>query len=326
MGFASQAIDDRLLERQLAVERNRRAEAVDNVPAGHVPELVLAELFPAGHPYHEGRVRGVAGLAGVTAGEVSAFVASHYAPNRAVLALVGDFEPSRAMAIVRRYFGSLPPGQAPSRPVTAPPPLLGERRLLVAARVDTPSVTIAWRTAPLGQPGDAELDLVGEMLAGTGVSWLRASLIDDLKIATKVSARQASQLLGSVFQIEATAARGHSARELVDAIDGVLASVETAHASGTIVLGIRSRYLLDRLFSLEKDGERARRYGTCEWFGIRSGCIGSWLDRYTSVDASRLAATAATELPLRRRLVVETTPAQDAPVAGELRSRSPGVP
>jgi len=325
MGFFAARVDAGLIERQLAGARNERAEKLENVPAGRVHELVDAQLYPPGHPYHAGTLRGAAGLGGVTVAEVRAFAEAHYTPDRAILVLAGDFETRHALALVQKYFASLPAGHARNRPAAARPLAVSETRLHIAARVPAASVTIAWPTPPFYEAGDAELDLLAELLAGNRVGRLRWRLVDELKIAASVSARQLSRELGSEFRIEAIAAPGHSAAELVEAIDGVLSEVQSAAPDRFVARGSMVGFLVDKVFDLEQPWVRAHVYADCEDHGLQHGCLTSWAARYMNIGPDALSRVAAQELPLRRRVVAEVTPSPDAPIAGEVRDRSTGL-
>jgi predicted Zn-dependent peptidase len=273
----------------------------------------------------------------MTVRELRDFLESHYTPDRAILTLTGDFDARRAQALLVRYFGSLParaarPGQKPAATVTPTnpalaltaiaPSLIGEVRLKVAARVELPSVALYWPTVPFYEPGDAELDLVAELLVGRRAGWLRWKLIDELKIATGVWAHQASHALGSEFQIYATATPGHTPTELANAIDSVLRTLQSDPPNDHSFSGTLAGFLFDRALATEQNSVAANMYADCEDQGVRSGCVRFLFSRYTAVDAQRLSAVAAQALPLGRRVVVEVTPASDAPIAGELRSRS----
>jgi zinc protease len=325
MGFAAPRIDDRLIAQQLAVVQNERTEKVDNVPGGRVPLMVMEALYPPDHPYHAGVVRSPDGLRGVTVQEVRAFLASRYTPDRAILVLAGDFDPWRAMGLVERYFGSLPAGRAVPRPAVPRPALAGEIRLQVAARVEVPAVTMAWPTAPLHQPGDAELDLVAELLTGSRAGWLRWTLINQLKIASFVNAHQMSHRLGSEFVITAKATPGHTAHELTEAIDEVLSHLQIAPPDAFSMRGAVAGFVLNWVFGLDQSGTRAGRYAECELYAVIDGCIETSISRYTSIAGRQLSEVAATALPLKRRVVIETTPSASAPPAGELRDRVVGV-
>jgi zinc protease len=321
MGFFAGRLDDRLIAQQLQVAHNERVQRIENRPAGIVSDLIEAELYPSGHPYHAGTLRGTAGLKGVTASELRAFVESHYTPDQALLVLTGDFDPGRARALVEKYFGSLRPAHAPARRSGAAPTLAGEVRLHVAARVELPSVDIAWRTPPIYGAGDAELDLVAELLVGDRAGWLRWKLVDEWKIAASVSAHQHSHELGSEFVIHVTASRGHTPRELVDGVDRVLRDLQSGAVDNYSMRCTIAGYLINRLFDTERRLHRSEVYAECERRNLHTRCIEEWVARYTTIDPGGLSTVAARELPLGRRVVVEVTPTPDAPIAGELRSR-----
>ena len=79
------------------------------------------------------------------------FFRIYYAPNNAVLTLVGDFDPDDALAQVKKYFGSIPSQPAPPKVDLAEEPHYGERREIIydpLARL--PQIDIAYHI-PAGQ-------------------------------------------------------------------------------------------------------------------------------------------------------------------------------
>lgn len=320
MGFFSPRVDERLIAEQLPMLRSQRAQKVENVLDGHVFELVQDELFPPGHPYRGGELRNAERLRGLSADEVRAFVGAHYGPNRAVLVLSGDFDTPHALELVLKYFGPIPAmAQAEQWKVPASPPR-GETRLQVAAEVESAAVTIAWPTAALHARDDAELDVVASLLTGTRAGWLRWSLVDQMQIAESVTAEQRSRALGSTFMIRAVARAGHTASELVAAIDQTLRKLQSTPPDAFSTRGAITEVVLRLAFRVEPAAGRARAYSECVEFGLRGDCLRNLLSPYLTIDAARLTEVAARELPLDRRVVAEVTPTPGAPRAGALRS------
>ena len=79
------------------------------------------------------------------------------------------------------------------------------KRKTIEDRVQLPRLYISWLTPAFFEPGDAELDIVSQILAGGKNSRLYKRLVYDLQIAQDVNAFQASAALGSQFQIIVTA-------------------------------------------------------------------------------------------------------------------------
>jgi len=323
MGFWAGRVDQRLIDQTLTDVRNEYAQRVENVPAGHLFELVTAAVYPSGHPYHRAALENGEALRGIGVAEVRAFVQSHYTPDRATLVLVGGLEAASAARLAQLYFGSIGRGPGGPRPSAAPGPPAGETHLQVAARVETAQVVVAWQTAAYYAPGDVELDVLGELLTGYRAGLLRIKLVDELGVATSVSARQFSHALGSIFEIRATAAPGHTPAELKQAIDGVLRGLQAGGPNQYLLGGAISGYVIDKLFGLEGRAARASFLERCDSQGVTGDCLQAWMERYMLVDAARISAAVSAQLPLDRRVVIDVVPAADAPIGGELRSRSP---
>src|SRR5262245_7183210 len=94
--------------------------------------------------------------------DVSAFFRLHYAPNNAVLSVVGDVERAQIRAWADRYFGAIPAN--PRLPVhlrdlSLPPTLGGEIRDVVPDRVPLPRIYWGMRAPVYGDPRLDALDL-----------------------------------------------------------------------------------------------------------------------------------------------------------------------
>jgi len=147
-------------------------------------------------------------------------------PENATLVLAGRFAPDRARALVERYFASLPDRPIPRRPSLPPLEQKGPTRVEIAAAVGEESVQLSWRAPVFGAPGDAELDWVASLLAGSKTSRLQKRLVDD-GLAVSVSARQVSKTRASLFTIRAVGAPAHRAEDMTAAIDQEISRLAT---------------------------------------------------------------------------------------------------
>jgi zinc protease len=323
MAFLVPRIDDAAIAQARTAVLNERAQKIDGAPAGRVRELVFAELYPAGHPYRGYSLRASSALDTLTTGDVRAFFEPHYGPDDAILALVGDFDTPHALELVERYFGPIPPIDGPPRANPARPRPAGVTRLQVGANVETAILHVNWSTPELYAPGDPELVLAAELLSGSRAGWLRWSLVDRLKIASEVSAHQNSRELGSDFEIRAIAKRGHTADELLAAVDDVLRSIQSQPPSAEYVHAALTEYVVGPLVTMEQAGARARRRIDCELLDIHNACIERAFTLYSAVaDVGPIEKAIRDELPLDRRIVTLVTPASDAPRGGELRGKT----
>ena len=125
-----------------------------------------------------------------------------------------DFSLPEAKRLVHKYFGPLKAGQPVPPVVVAQPRITAERRLVVTDRIELPRLTIAWHTPAQYSDGDAEMDVLANLLGGGKSSRLYKRLVYDRQIAQSVSATQDSMSLGSVFSIEVVARPGQSLDEI----------------------------------------------------------------------------------------------------------------
>ena len=116
------------------------------------------------------------------------FFRDYYVPNNATMVIVGDFDKARAKALVEKYFGPHSGRQAGgASPSIVTPPITAERRVVVTDKVELPRVSMAWLTPPAYKPGDAEADLLGDILGGGKASRLYRKLVYEQQIAQDVS-------------------------------------------------------------------------------------------------------------------------------------------
>src|SRR5436190_2059853 len=97
------------LDNQREVVKNEKRWSYDNRPYGSFQEKLQAHLFPPEHPYHHSTIGSMDDLDAATVEDVSAFFRTYYAPNNAVLSVVGDVETPDVLAAAERYFGAIPP-------------------------------------------------------------------------------------------------------------------------------------------------------------------------------------------------------------------------
>jgi zinc protease len=179
---------------------------------------LTAALYPPEHPYHWLTIGSADDIRAMQLDDVHAFFRSYYHPSNASLVLAGDIETGRAFGLAEQYFGEIPGGTRPA-PVSAEAVVTGEVRLLLEDRVELPRVYMAWHSPAMFQDGDAEMDLIGDLLTSGKSSRLYQALVYEQRIALDVSAYQNSRELSSFFLIAVTAAPGNSLSEVAAAVD-----------------------------------------------------------------------------------------------------------
>ena len=207
MGHLLGAIDQGKLDEQRGVVQNEKRQG-ENQPYGKVRELLQQALYPKGHPYAWTTIGSMADLDAATLDDVKAWFKTWYGPNNATLVVAGDVHPEDVKARVERYFGDIPPGPPLDRPGAWVARRTGEQRLELQDRVPQARLYLTWNTAEWGQPDNDLLDFVGLVLSSGKTSRLYKRLVYDDQSATGVMAYQATEEIGSTFNVVASVKPG----------------------------------------------------------------------------------------------------------------------
>ncbi|HWM40585.1 MAG TPA: pitrilysin family protein [Streptomyces sp.] len=179
MGSLLTALDETSMENQRDVVKNERRQRYDNVPYGTAFEKLTAMAYPEGHPYHHTPIGSMADLDAASLEDAREFFRTYYAPNNAVLSVVGDIDPEQTLAWVEKYFGSVPghEGKRPPRDGSLPDVLGEQKREVVEEDVPSRALMAAYRLPHDGtREGDAA-DVALTALGGGESSRLNKRLV-----------------------------------------------------------------------------------------------------------------------------------------------------
>jgi zinc protease len=310
MGYLLPALTVQKFENQRDVVLNERRQNYENRPYGLASMAITAALFPPDHPYHWMTIGETADLKAATFEDVRAFFQTYYHPANASLVVAGDIDTADALDRVRTYFEEIPPGPRP-RPIDAKARLTSETRLVLEDRVELPRLYLAWHSPAMFTDGDAEMDLLSDLIANGKVSRLYKSLVYEQRIASEVMAFQNSRESGGFWQVVATAAPGHNLEELDDAIAvefrKLLAEgpsvdeIDRAHAQ------VEAQFVY-RLQTLGGFGGKADQLNAYSVFLNDPGYFERDLERYEQITREHLHRAANDYLSRDTRLALSVVP------------------
>jgi zinc protease len=213
MGYLLPALTDAKFENQRDVVLNERRQNYENRPYGLAGMAIVSALYPADHPYHCSRSARPTTSARAHS-TTSAFFQRYYQPRNASLALAGGHRSDRARRAGRAVLrGDSRRREAPARDGARAAAASG--RYSDGARGSRRAAAALPRVAFAGalRDGDAELDLIAEVLSSGKTSRLYRALVYEQRIATEVAGVAELARAGSFFQIVATAAPGRTLAE-----------------------------------------------------------------------------------------------------------------
>jgi zinc protease len=312
MGYLLPALTDAKFSNQREVVLNERRQNYENRPYGLAGMAILSALYPQDHPYHWLTIGEASDIHAAHIDDVRAFFQRYYHPANASLALAGDIDAETGVALAERYFAEIPGGEKPGLvqvPATDAP--AEDLRLVLEDRVELPRLYLAWHSPALFADGDAELDLVGEVLSSGKTSRLYRALVYEQRIATEVAASQNSREVGSFFQIVATAAPGRTLAEVERAIAKELALLIDRGPTAAELercLAQAEAHFLFRLQTVGGFGGKSDQLNAYNTFLGDPGYFEQDLERYRAATTVQLRKAAATWLKPNRRVVLSVVP------------------
>jgi zinc protease len=315
MGYLLDVLDQAALTNQQDVVRNERRQSVENRPYGIVEEALNHTLFPKGHPYYASVIGAHADIQNAKLADVRGFFSRYYGPNNASMVIAGDIDKAKTRALVKKYFGTFKRSEPVAAPKVETPSITSERRVVVPDRVELPRVYMGWLTPPAYQAGDAELTVLGQILAGGKSSRLYKSLVYERQIAQEAHAAQYANALTSIFVIDVTARPGHTSRELEEAVDAELKALRDSGPSEREVERARNTIETAMLSGVEKLGGTglADHLNHYNQYTGDPGYLPKDLERVRRVSAADVQRAARTWLQQRARAVVEGVPGKPEP-------------
>ena len=301
------------LDLQRDVVRNERRQQIENRPYGLVRLRMPELLYPEGHPYHHPVIGSHEDLEAAQVDDVKAFFAKYYDPANASLCIAGDFKPDEATQLLQSWFATIPskgkpqdPGMGAIDPASVA--LKSVVRETVQDHVELARTYLAWQSPKAMAKGDAELDLLASVLTKGKASRLYQALVYEKKLAQDVSANQESGVLGSTFEIRATARPGVSLDAIEAAVDAELAKVTQRPVTKDELARAKNGFETEFVERLESVDERAAILNEYQAQMGDPGYAQRDLDRYRNATVEDVQATALKVLDPNARVILRVVP------------------
>ncbi|HET7582793.1 MAG TPA: pitrilysin family protein [Candidatus Limnocylindria bacterium] len=256
-----EAITQETLDNQREVVKNERQGAIENVPYGGAEDELFALAFGDGHPYSHSVNGLMADLDAATLPEVLAFFETWYRPSNVVMSLVGDLDPEPTLELVERYFGAIPGGATPSRPIV-PADAGARRRTIVSDEVPAAKLFLGCVIEPFGTDEWATADFAVDLLTAGSASRLQRRLVRELRLADDVAALAYPLAAGNaVVEIDVEAAEDADPEAVEAALFAELDRLVSEPPEEEELARIRLRRETERAGTMEIASERAERIG-----------------------------------------------------------------
>jgi predicted Zn-dependent peptidase len=265
-------------ERSVVMEERRRSYDAD--PENKLWETFVASSFLT-HSYGQPTIGWMSDIENLTRSKAEQFFHSYYAPNNAIVAIVGDIDAVKTIALVERYFGGIRPGNVVP-PVTAEEPKqTGERRIELVAEAE-PTLIIGFHKPAIATPDDYVFDVISMILGSGRTSRFYKKLVIEKQLATEVGAFDApGNRYPNLFIVSANPRAPHTISEVEEAIQSELELLKSTPVAERDLQRILNKMEYEEARRMGTNGGLARNLTEYE------AITGSW--RYMTEQRGKIA-------------------------------------
>ncbi len=309
-------LDDNEFRKEIEVVREERRMRIEDNPSSAAWEKIRAVAFlgtPPGQPV----IGWPSDLANITTAALRDWYDTWYAPNNAVLVIVGDISADTALHQAEQYFGPLKSRHV--QPVSVPriPDNPGLRELTITVPVRIPTLAMTWNVPSLMTANTTSNDawalsvLAGVLDGGMSARFER-ELVRNRKVASAAGASYNALDRGdSLFHVHAVPASGRSLDELKKAVREVVEALREKPPTEDELARVKAQVVAELIYQQDSLSGQAQLIGALAATGYDWRLKDTWADNIMKVTANDVMRVARTWLVNNRLTVAQIMPTQN---------------
>lgn len=268
----------------------------DDNPQGRVHEQLMATAFQA-HPYRRPVIGWMTDLEHMTAKDAQDWYHRWYAPNNAILVVVGDVNKDEVFGQAAKTYGAVKPVRLPARKAVGEPPQEGIKRIVVKAPAELPYLAMAWKVPRLEKVEQDRdpyaLEVLSGILDGSEASRLPKNLVRGSRIAVSAGSDYDPTNRGlSLFMLDGQPAEGHTPAELEQALREEIRRIAREGISNEELERVKTQVVAHQVFKRDSMFGQAMEIGGTEVIGLSWRDLEPMVARVRSVTAAEVQAVA----------------------------------
>jgi predicted Zn-dependent peptidase len=266
-------------------------------------------------------------LDAATIDDVKEFFRIYYAPNNAVITVVGDFDNDEARALIEKYFGNIP-----AQPV--PPPVDVSEPETVAIREETfhdplapaPAFVLGWKIPERRTPDFYALSLAGTLLFEGDSSRLYQKLVKGDESVVSIEGGVDERRGPSALYIFALPKPGEDVNKIREQIFDEIGRIATDGPTEAEMEKLLNSLCNDAVRGRQSTMYRAQRLAEFALYDSDPHLVDSELDQYLAVTADDIKNATARHINIDNHVVLDIIPAPAAVAEDVTASASPQPP
>lgn len=294
-------ISDEEFAKEIKVVMEERRWRTEDKPQSKVNEQFQSTAFRA-HPYARPVVGFMNDLEHMTAADAREWYNTWYAPNNAIIVVVGDVKTQEVLKLAKQYFGNIKPRKLPARKPQTEPPQIGERRVVVKAPAKLPYLVMGYHVPTLSDKAQTPeqawepyaLDVLAGVLSGNDSARLNQKLVREAALAVDVGAGYDSTSRGreALFELEGMPSEGKTITELETALVAQIEKIKTDGVTQQELDRVKAAVIAADVYQRDSMFYQAMQIGQLETMGYSWRLLKEYPEKLKAVTSEQIQAVA----------------------------------
>ncbi len=296
-------------QRQTVMEERR--QRIDNQP--YVPSMLRINELAYGDywPYSHSTIGDMEDLMNAPLAAVQEFFDNYYAPNNAVLTIVGDFDPSEAKTLVRKYFADIEAGNISRASFPEIVPQSNEQtETMYDANATLPAFHLAYHIPPNRTADHYALEMLALILGDGQSSRLYQKLVKTKEICQDIAVGTDDRRGPDLFSFWGVMASGHEVQDAEIVVFSELQSIAKRGVSERELDKAKNRVRSAFVLGLQSNMSRAMQLSQFELYYGDANLLKTELNPYLQVSRTDIQRVAKEYFGRENRTVLDVLPGE----------------
>jgi predicted Zn-dependent peptidase len=247
--------------------------------------------------------------------DVRSFFKTYYAPNNAVLTIVGDVDVDAVKQMVEKHFAGIPAQTAPPKPDLTEPPQTKEKKIKQTDKLaNLPALATGYHIPPQNSPDFPAMALLVQILQGDDSSRWYQRLVKEKEISLDLTGglnyfgNEFDYIGPMIMTTRTTYKPGRTGDEVLREMDAVISDVATRGITEKELADAKVRFRSNFYNQLETAFPKAHLLSVLALFRDDPNQINSLLIPFEKVTAEQIKAAARKYLVAENRTVIDRVP------------------
>lgn len=303
--------DEEFAKEVEVVKEERRLRTDDQPNSVAYERFTSAAYLSSG--YHNPVIGWMHDLQNLVAQDARDWYKQWYVPNNAILVVVGDVKAPEVFELAARYFGPIPAGKTPKRPLNLEVAGKGERRVEVNIPAKIPTLYVGYNVPGINTAEDETdvyaLRMLAGVLDGGYSARIETEMVRNQGIAASAGAGYGGFSLGdTLFYFSGVPSSDYSLEQLEAAFYQQIDRLQTELAAPEELDRVKAQIISGIVFQQDSISSQANQIGRMEAIGRSWQEADAMVDKLAAITPEQIQAAARKYLVPANRTVTVLNP------------------